>query len=242
MWSKHRAGERIGQHGGGDAADLQARGRSGSTSSWVGVVAVTVTPRAAASRAMTRSVTSSWVSQRRSCLPSLVCGRGSAGYPGARRAVPPRGRRPRPPGPAFRRRWPPRRRGSPDRHRDRGGVQAAGRAADLRATQGRQGPSPRSHRRAPPPAAHRARARAVRSQVPHGLGGPSTARVGAGVGADGDAQPGGSPGRRRCRWAGDQPTSSDSASPISRPRHTSLDALPPRGRDVPGQLEVARTR
>ena len=61
--------------------------RSGSTSSWVGVVAVTVTPRAAASRAMTRSVTSSWVSQRRGCLPSLVCGRGSADTWGAPRSA-----------------------------------------------------------------------------------------------------------------------------------------------------------
>ena len=74
---EQRPGQRIGQHRRGDAADLQpgrgvraaARPRAGAPSA--------VNPRAAASAATTRSVTSSCVSQRRSCLPSLVPRRGS---------------------------------------------------------------------------------------------------------------------------------------------------------------------
>ena len=49
---------------------------SGSSSSSLGAPSA-VSPRVAASAATTRSVTSSWVSQRRSCLPSLVPRRGS---------------------------------------------------------------------------------------------------------------------------------------------------------------------
>ncbi len=49
---------------------------SGSRSSSDGAPSA-LSPRAAASAATTRSVTSTWVSQRRSCRPSLVPGRGN---------------------------------------------------------------------------------------------------------------------------------------------------------------------
>ncbi len=54
---------------------------SGSSSASAGA-SDAVRPRAAASAATTRSVTISWVSQRRSCRPSLVPLAGSAAAPG----------------------------------------------------------------------------------------------------------------------------------------------------------------
>ena len=52
-----------------------------------GLASVTVTPSAPASAATTRSVTTNWVSQRRSCRPSLVFGLGSAAVCGEARSA-----------------------------------------------------------------------------------------------------------------------------------------------------------
>ncbi len=82
---EQRPRQRIRQHRGGDAADLQPSRRVGQQVRLGGAPAA-VRPRAAASAATTRSVTISWVSQRRSWRPSLVPLAGSAAARGPSRS------------------------------------------------------------------------------------------------------------------------------------------------------------
>ena len=75
--SEHRPCERVGQRRRRDAADLQPRRHCPAAVRLRSARRRRSGPRAAASAAITRSVTSSWVSHRRSCRPSLVPARGS---------------------------------------------------------------------------------------------------------------------------------------------------------------------